>query len=43
VVEHTVTIEKDSRATPLERNFALGAGKCVGHADVDEVALEGHR
>src|SRR5215470_20286663 len=43
VVQHTVTIEKDGRASPPVRNLVLGAAIRVGNADIDEISLGRYR
>src|SRR5215813_3056272 len=43
VVEHAVPVEKDGRASTLERDLVLGAAIRVGNADIDKISLSRHR
>src|SRR6516162_6592799 len=42
VIDHTITIKKDCRPSPLPWDLVLGTDKRLGNTDIDKVFLERH-
>ena len=42
VIDHTITIKKDGRPSPLPWDLVLGTDKRLGNTDIDKVFLERH-